>query len=177
MRQLLLTAVATVATLALGAAQARAGKVEVKGVHLCCQQCATSIADILKKVEGVADASCDRQAKTVTFTADEKAAAAGVKALHEGGFFGAATLDGKEMKVEAAAPKKGEKADEITVKGVHVCCRRCETSINGLFKDAKVEYGPANGKLKDVKITGKGLDKAEVLETLRKEGLNGKIEK
>ncbi len=177
MRQLLLTAVAAVATLVLGAAPTAAGEVEVAGVHLCCNRCGVEAGKILAKVEGVSDAKADRGKKTVSFKAkDEKAAEAGIKALLDGGFFGAAKLDGKEIKAEAPLPKKGEKADEVVVKGVHVCCNACKTAIGKLFKDVKIDY-VGDEVQKDVKISGKGLDKAEVLETLRKEGLNGKNEK
>jgi hypothetical protein len=156
---------------------AHAGSVEVKGIHLCCNNCVKQAGGILSKVEGVSDAKCDRDSKTVTFSAkDSKSAAAGVKALMDGGFFGTATEDGKDIKVAAAAPKSGEKANEVTVTQVHVCCKSCQTAIAGLFKGAEVEYSGV-GPQKAVKVTGKDLDKAEVLATLRKAGFNGTVEK
>jgi copper chaperone CopZ len=172
MRQLFLVA-AALAGVAFGAGQLQAGKVEIKGVHICCPACAKAIGATLKDVEGVSDAKCDQKTKTVTFTTkDEKTTAAALKALMEAGFYGTATEDGKELKSEAPTPKKGEKADEVTVTKVHVCCGACKKAISALFKDAKVDF-PAAG---DVKVSGKGLDKAEVLETLRKAGFNGKID-
>jgi len=154
---------------------ARADKVEVKGVHLCCAQCVTNVANTLKKVEGVTDAKCDRAAKTVSFTAkDDKVATAAVKALADAGFYGAATDDGKEIKIELASPKKGEKADAVTVEHIHVCCGQCKRMIEGIFKDTKVEV-TGTGPIKTVTITGKELDKAEVLEALRKAGFNGTV--
>lgn len=165
---------AAAAVVALSASQAQAGKVEVKNVHLCCKQCVNNVAATLKKVDGVADAKCDQGAKTVTFTTkDEKVSAAAVKALVDAGFFGAATDDGKEVKVEQ--PAVSGKADEVVVKGVHVCCGACQNAINPLFKEAKVTYS-GSGAMKDVKITGKGLDKAAVLATLQKAGFTGKVE-
>jgi len=173
MRFAYLTAAAA-AVIALTAGAAQAGKVEVKNVHLCCKQCVNNVAATLKKVEGVADAKCDQGAKTVSFTTkDEKTSAAAVKALIDAGFFGAATDDGKEVKIEL--PAVSGKADEVTVKGVHVCCKSCQNAIAPLFKDAKISYS-GTGAMKDVKIAGKGLDKAAVLATLQKAGFYGKVE-
>src|SRR5262249_17352244 len=86
--------------------------------------------------------------------------------------YGAATDDGKEAKIELASPKKGDKADEITVKDIHLCCPQCKNAVKALFKDATVEFPEKN----QAKITAKGLDKSEVMDTLRKAGFNGKIE-
>jgi hypothetical protein len=105
------------------AGQGAASEVEVKGAHICCKQCVTIVGGLLGKVEGVSEAKCDVKGRTVTFTAkDEKAAKAGVKALFDAGFFGNASNDGKELKVKVASVDKGDKADKVTVKGVHACC-------------------------------------------------------
>ena len=73
-------------------------------------------------------------------------------------------------------PEYLDKADEVIVKDVHVCCMRCQTSIMDLFKDATVSFDGTKAQ-KTVKISGKGLDRAEVLEALRKAGYNGTVEK
>lgn len=174
MRQRFVAIVAAIATVGLAANTARADKVEVKGPHVCCMRCVTVIKGFLGKVEGVSDVQAAKDAP-VTFTAkDEKAAVAGVKALIDNGFFGTATRDGKELKVDAAAAKS-EKADTVTVKDVHSCCKLCRDAITGLFKEAKVTFEGA-GPQQTVKIEGKDLDKAKVLEALRKTGFNGKVE-
>lgn len=153
------------------------GKVEVKGPHICCKQCVNVATAILGKVPGVSDASADQKTKIVAFTAkDDKAAKAGFKALVDGGFFGTATAGGKQIKLDLPVLKKGETADVVSVKDVHVCCGACKNAINKLFKDAKVEYeGP--GVQKTVRIEGKGLDRAGVVETLQKMGFYGTIVK
>jgi copper chaperone CopZ len=162
--------------MSLCASDAAAGKVEVKGPHICCKQCVKIVGGILSKVEGVSDAACSIQDKTVTFSAKDAAAAkAGVKALLDGGFFGTATEDGKELKVDAGSAAKG-KADVVVVKAVHVCCGQCKTAVNKVFKDAKVSY-EGTGKQLDVRIEGSGLDREQVLDALRKAGFNGKVEK
>ncbi|MCI0455956.1 MAG: heavy-metal-associated domain-containing protein [Gemmataceae bacterium] len=180
MRQLCVATVAAVALAFLGAGLAQAGKVEVKGVHLCCGQCVKAVAKVLSTAKGVSDAKCDRPSNTVTFTAQDSAsAAAAVKALLDEGFFGNASEDGKAIRVEVTSPAKGDKAGEVTVKQVHVCCNQCRKMITALFKDVKVEFPDfvASRVLNEVKVTGKDLDKAEVLQTLRKAGFNGTVAK
>lgn len=159
------------------AGAAFAGPVEVKGPHICCGQCVKVAVGLVSKVDGVSEAKADAKAKTVTFTAkDDAAAEAGVKALFEGGFYGKATHDGKDIKIKTGAPKKGEKADAVTVKGVHMCCGQCRTAAKKLFPDAKVSFeGP--GPQQDVRVEAAGLDPRVVLDTLRKSGFNGTVAK
>ena len=177
MRKFLGATVATIAFAGLGLGQARADKVELKGTHLCCPQCVKSVKETLGKVDGVADAAGDTKAGTVTFTAkDEKAAAAGIKALVEAGFFGTATKDGKDLKVEGAEVKKGTKADTVTVNDVHVCCGQCKKGVAAALKDLKVSY-TGDGVMKSVKVEGKELDAADIIEALRKAGFNGTVAK
>ena len=87
-------------------------------------------------------------------------------------FFGTATDDGKDLKVEVASPKPGQKAAEVTVKGVHLCCGACKKKASSLFSGSTVEF-PGSG---EIKISGNNLDKSEVLETLRKAGFNGTVQ-
>jgi mercuric ion binding protein len=179
MRQLFLALVATSAVAGLCVGRAEAGKVEVKGVHLCCGSCTKAVGATLKTVDGVTDAKCDTKTKTVTFTTkDEKATTAAVTALFASGFFGTATDDGKEVKVETETPKKGEKADEVVIKGVHACCPACQGAIKKTLPEGtKAAFGDKEGAQVTVTLTGKDLDKADILEALHKAGFNGKIEK
>ena len=165
---------AGLAVVALSAAQAVAGSVEVKGPHICCKQCVKIVGGILGNVEGVTDASCDIKTRTVTFKAKDAAAAkAGFKALVDGGFFGTATDDGKEIKLDAAGASK-DKADAISVKSVHVCCGQCQTAIKNVFKDATVTF-EEKGPQRTVVVTGGSYSPNAVLEALRKAGFNGAI--
>ena len=167
---------AGLAVLSLSAGAAIASDVEVKGPHICCGGCVKVVKSLLGKVDGVSDVDADPKTKTVTFKAkDAAAAAAGVKALVAGGFFGAATADGKELKIDASN-KKGDKTDKITVKDVHACCGMCTTAIKNLFKDSTVTF-EGKGPQRTVIIEGTGLERSAVLEALRKTGFNGKIDK
>jgi copper chaperone CopZ len=178
MRQLFIVVVG-LAVAGLCAGPALAGKVEVKGSHVCCMQCVNQVKAVLGKVDGVSDAAAAK-GQPITFTAkDEKATAAGVKALMDAGFAGTATDDGKEVKVELTSPKAGEKADEVSVKSVHICCMQCKNTVTKLFKDATVTFADEDKTTKTatIKVAGKDLEKAKVLEELRKAGYNGSIEK
>jgi mercuric ion binding protein len=177
MRNLFGVLFAGVAVVVLSAAHVAASDVEVKGPHICCGNCVSAVKTILGKVDGVSEVKADAKTKIVNFTAkDDKAAAAGVKALVDGGFFGTATADGKELKIEAPATKKGDKADSVTVKGVHACCGQCVTAIKGLFKDAKVTVD-GKGAQRTVIVEGTNLDKGGVLDALRGKGFNGELQK
>jgi hypothetical protein len=173
MRRLLIAAFAAAAGLAASAVSAQADSVEVSGVHLCCPRCVSVAQLAVGKVDGITDAKGDRTTKKMTFTAkDEKATKAAKAALTEAGFFGTFKVDGKEMAAETTPAKKGEKVAEVTVKGAHICCGACKTAATGLFKDAKVEFPEKD----TIKITGKDLDTADVLEILHKAGFGGKVD-
>lgn len=163
--------VAALCSFTFVAAQALAEDVEVKGPHICCSQCVKVAVGLLKDIGGVSNAKADQKSKTVTFTAkDEKAAQAGVKALVDGGFFGEATCGGKALKITVPA---GEgKADTVSVTKVHVCCTACQTAIKGLFKGSTVSF-EEKGPQRTVRIEGNNLDRAAVMDTLRKAGFNG----
>ena len=174
MRQRILAAAALIAAVAWGVGTAHAGKVEITGAHVCCGNCVTAITGILKKVDGVNHAKADKDKDTITFTTkDDTTTTAAITALADGGFLGAATDEGKEVKIDLASPKAGDKADSVTVTNTHVCCPKCKAAIEkAIGADAKAEFPDKT----TVKITGKDLDKAAILESLRKAGFNGKVE-
>ena len=176
MRNLIVALTVGLAVAFVNTASGQDKKVEVKGPHICCKQCVKVVGQILDKVEGVSDVNADIKSKTVTFTAkNAKAAQAGVKALLNGGFYGTATSGGNAIPV-AVIDVKGEKANSISVKKVHVCCGQCVKAVNAIFKDAKVTI-EGTGPQKTVTIMGNNLDPTAVLEALRKGGFNGTIEK
>ena len=92
----------------------------------------------------------------------------------EGGFFGQATCEGKELKTKNTASKT--KTDKVTVKGVHACCGQCKKILDKVFKDATVSV-KGEGAQRDVTIAGENLTPAGVLDALHKAGFNGTISK
>lgn len=169
--------VAGLAIAFLSAGQVLAGNVEVKGPHICCKQCVNIVGKILGGVEGVTEVNADAATKTVTFKAKDSAAAkAGFKALVAGGFYGKATEDGKEIKLDVAGVKKGDAVKSVTVKDVHVCCGQCQKAIKGLFEKSRVTF-EGTGAQRTVIIEGDGIEGSAVLQALRKGGFNGAVQK
>jgi copper chaperone CopZ len=178
MRNLLVVPLVGLLVVGLSASRAAADSVEVKGPHICCGNCVEAVGAILGAVEGVSEVKANIKTKIVTFTAkDEKAAKAGVKALFDGGLFGSATSGGKQLKVEVPAAAKGDKADKIVVKSVHVCCGLCQKGVKAVFKDAKITFTNPTGPQRTVTIEAPGLEPSGVLEALRKAGFNGSLDK
>ena len=171
MRSWVLATAALIACVAWGSGTAYAGKVEIKGAHVCCPICIKAITNVLSKVDGVSNAEAVKLGSITFTTKDDKTTAAALTALYNAGFIGAATDDGKEVKIDPPSPNKGETVDSVTVTNTHICCPNCEASLTNLFPDDKVEF-PDKGT---VQINGKGLDKWAVLDVLRKAGFNGNV--
>jgi copper chaperone CopZ len=171
MRSWVLATAALVACVAWGSGAAYAGKVEIKGAHVCCPACVKAITGALAKVEGVSNADAVKSGSITFTTKDDKTTAAALTALANVGFVGVAADDGKEVKIDLPTPKKGETVDSVTVTNTHLCCPNCCAAVTDLFPDDKVEF-PDD---KTVLIKGKDLDKWAVLDVLRKAGFNGKV--
>jgi len=160
-----------------GLVQAGGGELKCKtnDLHLCCGQCEKAVTGILGKVDGVSGVKVDRKAADkVTFTAkSEKDVDAALAALVKGGFCCEVTAGTKKM----SPPKTKVTAmgDELTVKGVHLCCGACVTAVKGLFKDATITVS-GTGTQRDMTISGKGLNGQSVLDTMQKAGFTGTVE-
>ena len=67
-------------------------RVELTGVHLCCQGCVDAVDAALRNVEGV-NSHCDMENGTVSFTAGNAAAAReALDSLAAAGFYGRTTI-------------------------------------------------------------------------------------
>lgn len=159
------------------ATAAFADTVTVKGVHLCCGACVSAAGKSLKNVDGVSDAACDRNSKTVTFKAtDAKAAEAGILALAKAGFHGKAVHGGKALAFPASGARKGKKANEVTVTGVHLCCAAC---VTGAQKALENVVGVATIEIdrnaKSVTAKGKAISVAAFVAALNKGGFHGRV--
>jgi copper chaperone CopZ len=74
--------------MSMGLLNRSATKVELKGVHLCCDACVDGVGVALKDVEGV-ESYCEIGNRTVTLTADDDAAAQkALDALAAAGYHG-----------------------------------------------------------------------------------------
>ncbi|MBY0521809.1 MAG: heavy-metal-associated domain-containing protein [Gemmataceae bacterium] len=148
---------------------------EVKGIFMCCADCQKDAKDALAKVDGISDVTTDVKEKKVTYKArDGKTANAGGEALHAAGFGGELKHDGGDSFATVGKNLTGGKQDQVTIKGVHVCCDGCEKAIRGLFKDAGVTFD-GKGSVKDVVIKGKDLNAGDAMNALAEAGFWGKI--
>lgn len=151
-------------------------QVRVSGVHLCCPGCVKAVGAALGDVDGVSGASCDRDAKQVTFnTSGEKAVKAGLAALAKAGFYGKAIQGNRELKFPTEKVKKGAKKDEIVFYGVHLCCGACPKAVAAALKDLG---DPACDRdAKTVTLKGDGISVAKALAALNKAGFSGSLKK
>jgi copper chaperone CopZ len=114
-----------------GAARAET-KVELKGVHLCCPMCISTVNGILKKLDGV-KGECDQAGKTVTITAPDNATAQkAIDNLAAAGFHG--TTNSKDVTVKDDSGAEKGKVKSVTVTGVHNCCRQCTQALQATLK-------------------------------------------
>jgi copper chaperone CopZ len=163
--------------LAFPLAAANAASVIVKGVHLCCGACVQGVAKALKDVKGVSQLACDRDGKTVAFTAaDDKAAKAGIAALAKGGYGGVAIHGGKPLAFPASGVKKGLKANSVTFVGIHLCCGGC---VNGAKEAVEQLDGvtaiDVDRKDRTITVRGKDISVAAASAALFKGGFYGKL--
>ena len=102
-------------------------KVELTGVHLCCQGCVNAVDAALMNVEGV-NSRCDMENGTVTFTAANAAAARkALDSLAAAGFYGSADRQDLAMKPVGEVPRG--KVNSLRVSGIHNCCGPCCDAI------------------------------------------------
>ena len=170
-------AVGVFALLTFASTTAPAAEVTVRGVHLCCVTCVKAVTTALAAVDGVSDAACDRRAQAVTFSAaGDKAALAGVNALAAAGFHGTATHAGREVHFPPSGAKPGDRADAVTITGVHLCCGACvkaaETAVFGAVAGVQVV---ANRKTGTLTVTGNRVAVVAVVTALNKAGFHGTV--
>ncbi len=160
-----------------GTGIATAGEVEISGVHLCCPACPRAEAAALGDVDGVSGAACDREEKTVTFNAsDEEAAQAGIDALAEAGFHGAAKHGDDELEFPESGAEEDATADEITVTNVHLCCPACVRAVGAAVTEVDGVSGASCDREKGTcTVTGDGINVEAVVAALNEAGFNATI--
>jgi copper chaperone CopZ len=149
--------------------------VELKGVHLCCNGCIKTVAETLKKVDGV-QGKCDQKAKTVTITAkDDAAAQKALDALAAAGFHG--DTGNKELAIKDDSGATKGKVKTLTLTGVHNCCGACCKAIKSTVKDVKGVTGDtAKPKETTFEVTG-DFDAEELVKALHTAGFHVKLKK
>lgn len=162
---------------AAAAMPARAAEVTVQGVHLCCPACERAVLKALEDVEGVSQTACNRDSKLVGFRADgDKSARAGIDALAEAGFHGTATHGGQKLAFPDSGAKKGDRADRVTLAGVHLCCGACVTGARKSVEEvAGIAIIDIDRNARTVTLTGKAIDVAAAVRALNAGGFHGTV--
>ena len=161
--------------LALAAPAAAETRVELKRVHMCCEGCAKEVADILKKVEGVAAVTTDQEATTARFTAaDARAAQRALDALAAGGFHGD-TGGSTEYAFKDDSGVKPGKVRSLKVSGFHNSCPGCVKSFRAAVKTVPGVAGDtAKSRVRTCEVTGE-FDAAELVKALNKAGFHVQV--
>lgn len=110
-------------------------KVELSGVHLCCQGCVYAADTAIRSVAG-ADSHCDMENGTITLTArDDASARKALEALAAAGFYGSSDNPDLAMKPVGTIP--AGKVKSATVSGIHNCCDLCCEAIQGAINSVE----------------------------------------
>lgn len=167
----------TVGLLASVAIEVDAGEVRIKGVHLCCGSCVAGVDEALDGLAGVDGVAADRNAKVVTFTAENAAAArSGIDALAKAGFHGTATHDGEPVAFPDSGAKEGAKVKRLVVSGVHLCCGACVTGAQKALENVEgVEAIEIDRKERVVRMIGKDIDEVAGVAALNAGGFHGTV--
>jgi copper chaperone CopZ len=154
-----------------------AGDVEIKGVHLCCGACVRAVGATLADVDGVSGAACDREEKTVSFTAtDEESAQAAIDALAEAGFHGAATHGDDELEFPESGAEVDAKSDSITVSNVHLCCPTCVRAVAAAVNEVEgVNEASCDRENGTCSVSGSDISVEALVAALNEAGFNATI--
>ncbi len=154
---------------------ARAGDVNVEGVHLCCGACVKGVNESLKDVEGITGVTVDKDAGTLVFQAEtSEVATNAIAALAKAGFAGRASMGDERLKLPKIDVAKGTTSDSFDVKDVHLCCPGCVKGVQEALEDLEgVSEVAGDTKTGIVTIKGDGVDVRGAVRALRKAGFNG----
>lgn len=149
-------------------------KVELTGVHLCCDGCVDAANAALMSVPGV-DSHCDIENGSVTITARADAAAKkALAALAAAGFHGDSDNPDLAMKPVGKVPKG--KVKQLKVSGIHNCCRLCCDAIQGAINTVKgVTNDTAKPGATAFVVTG-DFEAAALVNALNRAGFNARVE-
>ncbi len=149
-------------------------KVELKGVHLCCDACVDGVGVALKDVEGV-ESRCDIGNRTVTLTANNDAAAQNaLDALAAAGYHGETDNQQLAMKAQGDVPRG--KVKSLKVSDIHNCCWPCCKAIKDAIKTVSGVTGDtAQSEVTAFEVTG-DFDAAALVNALHAAGFNARVE-
>ncbi len=161
------------ALVVVGAGALAETKVEVKGVHLCCNACVKGVATALKGIDGVKPA-CDRDTRTVTLTAnDEATAQKALDALGDAGYFGTVETQGFTLKPVSNLP--AGKVKSLSLSNSHNCCGACGKALKKAVGGVSgVSGDTVQAKKADFNVTG-DFEASAVVKALNDAGFQVKV--
>lgn len=151
-----------------------ADEVKLSNVHLCCGACVKGVEKVAAKVSG-ASVTIDKDAGTVAISSGSKAAIQQtVDALVAAGYYGKSS--DSSIKLASSGASDG-KVQSLKVEGVHLCCGKCVTAVQGaISKVPGVKGNTVEKNVKTFEVTGDFSPKA-VFSALNEAGLTGKVAK
>lgn len=153
--------------------RAAAYTVTLSNVHICCDSCVDDAEKAANPIAG-ASAEADKDAKTITVTAPDRATAQkAVDALVAAGFYGKSSDPAITVSPETASDAM---VSSLKVSGVHLCCKKCVTAVNKAVATVQGVTGTTASKNSDsFEITGNFNAKA-VVAALNAAGFSAKAE-
>ena len=161
-----------VATLALPASAAET-KLQVTGAHLCCGGCFNGVTSALRAVRG-ADATIDKQTKTIAVAARDKATAQkAIDAIAAAGFHGKVAGAEVAFKDDSGAP--AGRAAKLEVAGAHNCCGKCSAALTRAAKSVAGVLGhDIQTGAKSFTVTG-NFSAAQLVKAINAAGFHVKV--
>jgi copper chaperone CopZ len=149
-------------------------KLELTGVHLCCQGCVNAADAALMSVEGV-HSRCEMENGTVTLTAkDDAAAREALDALAAAGFYG--NSDNQDMAMKPVGTLPTGKVKGVKVSGIHNCCGPCCDAIKEAINTVEGVTGDtAKPRATTFAVTG-DFEAASLVKALNAAGFSALVE-
>jgi copper chaperone CopZ len=148
-------------------------KMELTGVHLCCQGCVNAADAALMSVEGV-HSHCEMENGTVSLTAkDDAAAQKALNALAAAGFYGNSDNQNLAMKPVGTLPVG--KIKSVKVSGIHNCCGPCCDAIKEAINTVQgVTSDTAKPRATTFVVTG-DFYAADLVKALNRAGFSAQV--
>ena len=148
-------------------------RVELRGVHLCCQGCVNAADAALMSVEGV-NSRCDMEKRTVALTArDDAAAQKALDAIAAAGFYG--STDHEQWAMKPVSSILRGKVKSLKVSGIHNCCGPCCEAIKGAIATVDGVTGDtARPRATSFEVTG-NFSAAHLVRALNSAGFSARV--
>ena len=148
-------------------------KVELTGIHLCCQGCVNAVDAALRSV-GVVNSRCDMDNGTVALTANDAATVQkALDAIAAAGFYG--ITDNSQFAIKAVSNVPQDKIKSLIVSGIHNCCGPCCEAIKRAINTVEGVTGDtAQPRATTFVVTGE-FEAASLIRALNDAGFSARV--